>query len=759
MIIENYCIIVTILVSLSTVPECHACFASDLEAVHKIRTGSTFYLECRCDDPTSSRISLKWLDTHDKEIQPSGPGTKSNVYTEWWDEITYSLYITNISKSISGAYKCVTEYNGREYSRSYTLEAYDLPYFVNTDATQYVVSGSDALINCKARGETDPLISWHKDHDEPIEIIDANRYEISSQGLLIRNITDDDNGIYKCTASDVETGEEIDKNIVVKVITKPVINELVAIPDNVAYKGASVALDCSANGIPSPTFKWRKVLKDENIKTNITWVEVVNRIVFDSIAAEDRGIYECTASNTAGNVTEQIELKVLVPPVILEFDNITATEGSTVQIACKARGLPTPKINLLYLGEEPEDQRIVWSSNNTSEIETEFYLTFLQVNRSHEGSYICNATNDVESVYSEMFMTVYYKPYFNKPIENIWGWSGNPVNLTCDYESNPPSNISWRYQGTSISTEKQLEINRLIVENENKVPVEVEDTIQYGIYECTAENDYGEAKKIIVFLEGFAPPPVKNVTVLNVTATSATFNIDGPEEITGPPIVGFTSEYDVAENFDVTNIHINRTWSLDRPYRINKLRPNSSYFIRFAAVNDVGGGAWSDFIEFVTLEKSTPDEPIWDNNADFIQSGVLKWKETEDNGEPIEFYILKYCQVSNGTIQSDLCQIEILKLTTEYELSQLQFNKTYYFELIAQNSLGNSSVASAYIDIPAVETSSLTAGGIIGIAVVIVIICLVLLDLLVCAWKKQGVIATCAYKKKNNKRDDTMNSR
>ncbi|VVD03754.1 unnamed protein product [Leptidea sinapis] len=433
--------------SILKIPECHACFASDLEAVHKIRTGSTFYLECRCDDPTSSRISLKWLDTHDKEIQPSGPGTKSNVYTEWWDEITYSLYITNISKSISGTYKCVTEYNGREYSRSYTLEAYDLPYFVNTDATQYVVSGSDALINCKARGETDPLISWHKDHDEPIE--------------------------------------------------------------------------------------------------------------------------------------------VLVPPVILEFDNITATEGSTVQIACKARGLPTPKINLLYLGEEPEDQRIVWSSNNTSEIETEFYLTFLQVNRSHEGSYICNATNDVESVYSEMFMTVYYKPYFNKPIENIWGWSGNPVNLTCDYESNPPSNISWR----------------LIVENENKVPVEVDDTIQYGIYECTAGNDYGEAKKIIVFLEGFAPPPVRNVTVLNVTATSATFNIDGPEEITGPPIVGFTSEYDVAENFDVTNIHINRTWSLDRPYRINKLRPNSSYFIRFAAVNDVGGGAWSDFIEFVTLEK------------------------------------------------------------------------------------------------------------------------------------------------------------
>lgn len=52
------------------------------------------------------------------------PGTDSNVYLEWSDQKTYSLYISNVVKSISGAYKCVTVRDGQQYTLTYNVEAY-----------------------------------------------------------------------------------------------------------------------------------------------------------------------------------------------------------------------------------------------------------------------------------------------------------------------------------------------------------------------------------------------------------------------------------------------------------------------------------------------------------------------------------------------------------------------------------------------------------------------------------------------------------
>lgn len=50
------------------------------------------------------------------------------------------------------------------------LNVTDPPYFWNTKEVQYVVIGSDALIKCEAKGDINPLISWHKDNFEPIEV-------------------------------------------------------------------------------------------------------------------------------------------------------------------------------------------------------------------------------------------------------------------------------------------------------------------------------------------------------------------------------------------------------------------------------------------------------------------------------------------------------------------------------------------------------------------------------------------------------------
>ncbi|CAG4945964.1 unnamed protein product [Parnassius apollo] len=772
MLVKSYhrnCL-VAVLFLCSLIKECISCFTEDESEVTKVKSGSSFYEECRCDEPGPTGVHLKWFDINDQEVIALGPGTKSNVYTEWLDENVYGLYISNVTKSISGAYKCVTNFNGQQYTKIFYIEAYDLPYFVNTAEIQYLVNGKDQLVICEARGETDPFISWHKDKDGFIEISDDDKYEIvSSKGLIIRNVTNEDRGIYKCTASDLETGEGIDKDIKVEVTYMPTVDILVATPEATVVVGETLTIECVAKGVPPPEYIWRKVSEMEPEDVNVTWHQITNTIVFDSVVAEDRGTYECTAFNGAGNATKEIKIDVLVPPEITQFNNISIIEGETPQIICKAVGRPRPKVSMTFEGDASDDNKgIYWHIWNTSDFETKFQLSFSQVKRSHQGIYICNASNEVDVATKEMYMSVLHKPYLNSPTESLWGWNGKVVNLTCENESNPPSRIYWRYQGNDISTAEQVLINNMLEEKVNNtseyfIPLLIDKPSLYGVYECVVRNDYGEDTKTITLREGFIPPPIKNVTILEITSTSATFAIIGPNEVNGPPVIGFTAEYDESNNYDVTDIHINRTWSIDRPYKVDKLKPNTTYYIKFAAVNDVGAGPWSESLEFITLETSAPDPPEWDVESESLivasNKQVLSWKIPEYTEDPIDYYVIRFCPTVNSVVQDYLCQEEIIK-STEFELSDFQYNTTYSLEIIAHNSQGNSSASRLYVIMPAEDLSPmLSAGAVIGLSVVVIFICLLLLDLLFLLWRRQGIIAKCCYKKKNKRKEDSLRSR
>lgn len=77
----------------------------------------------------------------------------------------------------------------------------------------------------------------------------------------------------------------------------------------------------------------------------------------------------------------------------------------------------------------------------------------------------------------------------------------------------------------------------------------------------------------------------------------------GPFKKDAPEILGYTAQYDEKFNYDVTDIHLNRTWTVDRPYKIEKLKPNTTYQVSFAAVNEVGAGEFGKPLVFITLEK------------------------------------------------------------------------------------------------------------------------------------------------------------
>ncbi|XP_045773573.1 fasciclin-2-like isoform X2 [Maniola jurtina] len=748
-------------------PESYACFTSNQTHFTRMRIGSRFYQECKCDDPGSEGVKLMWLDPHDQEILPLRPGIESNVYSEWVDEDTYRLFISSLGRSISGAYKCVTVHNGQTYALTYNVEAYDRPYFINTNETQYVVSGKNVTIFCEARSETDPLIIWYK-QDGLTKIRDGDKYETSSQGLIIKGVTNDDKGLYRCAASDLKTGEEIIRDIQVEVISVPKITEIVASPDSNVVAGGILEIVCMATGSPHPEYVWRKIPKYSQPIGNHTfpaqyahWKQEANRITIYDVNENDAGAYECTASNVAGSSSGSINVDVYFMPEITKADSLVAIEGTTVQIVCRSQGLPIPQMSINYLGDEVDERSIVWDVKNISNIEVEFYLTFLRVNRTHDGFYVCNATNFLATDQREINLAVLYPPHFDEKFEEAWGWSGRNTNLSCDNHSSPPANITWNYQGNDLTKEEQTKINNIMADKIHDNPLIIENVSLYGTYQCIANNGFGEDKKIIVLRQGFVPAAINNVTITNVTATSVTFSINGPEFINGPPIKAYKAEYDEAENYNITDIHINRTWSIDRPFRIDRLRPSTVYYIKFAAINDVGDGPWSEVYDFDTLEntnfRSVPLEPVWETDVEEVAAmeRKLKWKQEE----LVDSYNIRLCPMNNGIIEETVCTDKTIEPAAEFQLNDLDSNTTYYLELIAHNSNGSSTPAHIMFTIPAEEERLLSAGALIGISIVVVFFCLVLLDVVLLLWRKQGIIAHCCNKKKKNKREVSLNSR
>ncbi|XP_030037290.2 fasciclin-2 isoform X1 [Manduca sexta] len=736
---------------------CSACFNYDDNKSMSIATGNTYYQECICNETGYGIQNLEWRDKDDNVIS-AGPGTDSNIYLEYQGD-RVNLHIENISKTMSGTYKCITKFEGQQYAQNFDIEAYEPLIFHNALKTQYLLEGSDSRIDCIARGDSEPIINWEKGVDKPIEIKSGEKYQLTPQGLIVKNVTVKDGGTYKCAASVIQTGEQADRFINVQVLTVPVIKNINAMPEATVGEGESLTLECIVEPMPEPEYIWRKI-ENNNENSSQTLNETTNIIVFNNVSINDSGIYECIVQNKAGNATRKIEVTVLQMPKIIDFKNRTEVEGTNITIICNATGYPEPNITI--------------SAIKRDDYEDGEYVVIIppdwQVEHTYQGSIVCEATNEMGSDVKEMYLEVLHKPYFNKLVKFEWGWTGKTVNLSCAHKSNPPAEIVWRYHGNDIRTEEQVEINKNLLEmlssaKDHYLPIIIDKNFSYGIYECEAKNEIGAVTKTVTLKQGFVPPEITNASIIDLTATSVLFSIEEPKGLTGPDIVGFTAEYDKAENYNITNIHNNRTWGLERPFKLEKLKPNTKYQIKFAAQNAVGTGPWGETLEFITLKKSAPEPPVWD--LDFVETSsacdqVIKWKIPEDNGEPIDMYTLRYCTVHNITYER-ICVEENVEKTTHLELRDLECNTTYSVELVAHNAIGNSTVASISFVTPVNTTeeseSILPAGVIIGIAVVVVILCIVLLDLILYFWKKQGILATCCCKNNKKTKNTTLNSR
>ncbi|XP_066262767.1 neogenin isoform X2 [Euwallacea similis] len=244
-----------------------------------------------------------------------------------------ALEIDEVVESDQGSYRCnATGLNSYKLSNKAIL-------YINGDQEQaahsapptfiakprYIVAieGQNVSLDCAANGNPIPTITWLKDGRAiDMNYLDGRFSQVgSTSSLRITRIQEQDAGTYQCRAENREdslyASAMIDIQVPPKFLKKP--------QNRTEHLSKDVELDCSVYGIPEPKVRW---FKDGEVVKYSEYYQLVNgnNLKIMGLITTDTGIFQCLASNPAGNIQAAANLKVLPNSASDSLPNKPATE-------------------------------------------------------------------------------------------------------------------------------------------------------------------------------------------------------------------------------------------------------------------------------------------------------------------------------------------------------------------------------------------------------------------------------------------------
>ncbi|CAL8091774.1 unnamed protein product [Orchesella dallaii] len=504
-------------------------------------------------------------------------------------------------------------------------------------------------------------------------INNSDHFFIQKDGVIIRSVSEQDEGVYTCRVRVTSMGTVEERHIQVEVHELP---KLTSNPEEVeGVESESVTLQCSATGKPSPEYEWvNDQRQDLRMLERYTVDKYSGTLKIDGVTMEDVGIFICTAKNAAGYVTMKSTLSVVTRPVIEEFKNVTSQTKANAILTCRATGDPAPDIKFHKIGNRnpfeisPHHDARIFVNHKKEEGVTTATLKITDVTRNDDGLYRCVAYNNRARSESLGHLTVEFPPTFlNTPMREAWSWDSRPVNLSCVAEAIPNATITWFIEGPTESSwwnytgmvdqfPNMKQSGSKSFSSLEIHPTKRVEPKSYRGYKCVATNKLGLAEHRIQLREARKPGPMLEAIINEKTATSIAYKLIGPVEDGGLPIKAFVAQ--LRKNGATWETSEIKSWPVNRQiFVINNLESTETYYVRFAAENEVGLGDWALEKKETLPKKSAPDAPIITNEVHGVAITAypdrfeLIWKIPSDNGEEIFRYEITYTPVRNVTIR------------------------------------------------------------------------------------------------------------
>ncbi|XP_056265323.1 protein tyrosine phosphatase receptor type Db isoform X18 [Pseudoliparis swirei] len=470
--------------------------------------------------------------------------------------------------------------------------------------------------------------------------------------------------------------------------------------DQTAVQGGVASFVCQASGDPQPKIVWNKKGK----KVSNQRFEVIE---FDDGSGSvlriqplrnprDESIYECHASNSAGELIASTRLSVLredqLPsgfPTIDMGPQLKVVERSrTATMLCAASGNPDPEITWF------KDFLPVDTSNNNGRIKQlrsggtpiRGALQIEMSEESDQGKYECVATNSDGTRYStpanlyvrELREVRRVPPRFSIPPADSEIMPGGNVNITCVAVGSPMPYVKWMLGAEDLTPEDDMPIGRNVLE--------LTDVRQSNNYTCVAMSTLGVIEAVAQITVKALPKAPGNPVVTERTATSITLTWDsGNPEPVSYYIIQHRAKGSEEPYKEIDGIATTR-------YSVGGLSPYSYYDFRVAAVNTIGQGPSSEMVETRTAEQA-PSSPPRQVRGRMLSTttAIIHWDEPEESNGQVVGYRVYY--TSDNTLPVNQWEKQMVRSANFITIQGLTPNKTYYIRVLAFTSVGDGPLS------------------------------------------------------------------
>ncbi|XP_052901229.1 protein sidekick isoform X2 [Anopheles moucheti] len=459
--------------------------------------------------------------------------------------------------------------------------------------------------------------------------------------------------------------------------------------------GSRIVLACDVIGAPLPKITWFKNARPIVPVVGRYTIQDDNSLEIYKLEMDDTAMFQCLASNEAGEKSAYTWLKVKTSTPIMEMapTNQTVLDGKDATMNCRAIAAPTPSIYWIY--------------NDTYPIETTARMQILDsgdlllsnVREADSGLYTCIRENEAGRITGSGYLNVLVRTQIVRPPADTTVLLGHSAALECGVSSDPtvPYNIDW-----------YREPNRLPIKNSQRIGVKGDGTLEItevrpsdvGQYSCIVTSPGGNetrSARLSVIELPFAPSNVLAVRLsmpqnraINVSWTPG---FDGNSRIIkfivqrrevpelGPlpdPLLNWITE--------AANVSAQAKWIL-----LTNLKAATAYQFRISAVNRVGEGSPSEPSNVVKLPQEPPSGPP----VGFVGSArssteiIIQWQppvEEHRNGQ-IHGYIIRYRLFGYNKSPWNYRNITN-EAQRNYLIQELITWKDYTIEIAAYNNMG-----------------------------------------------------------------------
>ncbi|XP_073699239.1 protein tyrosine phosphatase receptor type Db [Garra rufa] len=470
--------------------------------------------------------------------------------------------------------------------------------------------------------------------------------------------------------------------------------------DQIGVQGGVASFVCQATGDPQPKITWsRKGKKVTNQRFEVIEFEDGSGSVLrvqPLRTPRDEAVYECVASNEAGEISASTRLSVLredqLPAGFPSIDmgpQLKVVERSrTATMLCAASGTPDPEItwfkDFLPIDTHTHGRIKQLRSGGTP------IRGALQIDQSEEtdqGKYECVATNSEGTRYStpanlyvrELRDVRRIPPRFSVPPMDYEIMPGGSVNISCQAVGVPMPYVKWMLGAEDLTPEDDMPIGRNVLE--------LTDVRQSANYTCVAMSTLGVIETVAQITVKALPNPPGAPVIMERSATSITLMWDSGNPL---PVSYYIIQYRPSSSTDpfkeIDAIATTR-------YSVGGLSPYSHYQFKVVAVNSIGRGSPSQTVEARTAEQAPSSPPRRVRGRMLSGStAMVQWEEPEEANGQVVGYRVYY--TSDSSLPVSQWEKEMVRGANFLNIRDLTPNKTYYIRVLAFTAVGDGPLSS-----------------------------------------------------------------